>query len=266
GEKKKIRLWLVAGCVYGVCCLLRPNVLFAFPFVIAWVLTGSRTGERPAGKLIVPAAIVLGIILVLLPFSLRNYQITGDISPPFGNGGFNFYVGNHPGAKGTYTYLKGISNSPSGQIKSAALQARRALGREVSLSEASNYWFRRGFRFIRERPLEYVVLLGRKFLLFWNAREIGQNIDFYFSRSFSSLLRFPLVSFGLIAPFAWLGLLSAIRRREKGLALPGLFLAGYLGSVIFFFVSARYRLPAVPFIILFTAYGLRRFAGLVFRV
>jgi len=232
--------------------------------MIFWIIRIKSDRVRITGKIFRGVMVMAGILLVVLPFSARNYLITGNISPPFGNGGFNFYVGNHHGASGTYTYLKGISNSPSGQIKSSVLQAKKAIGGEISISQASAYWFRRGIRFIESHPLEYLSLLGRKFLLFWNAQEIGQNIDYYFSKRFASLLTLPLFSFGLVAPFAWLGFIFALRRRPAGISLPAIFLFSYLGSIIVFFVSARYRLPAVPFVIIFSAYGASSLVRLFF--
>ena len=59
--------------------------------------------------------------------------------------------------------------------------------------------------------------------------------------------------FGLVSPFALLGLLVYIRR--QGIAPPVLFVLGYSFAVISFFVAARYRLPIVPLLILFSAYG-----------
>ncbi|MEA1928668.1 MAG: tetratricopeptide repeat protein, partial [Candidatus Auribacterota bacterium] len=256
--------WFLIGIAYGLAVLLRPNTLFVFPFIIFWIIKGKADGVKITGKLCRGALVIAGILLVILPFSVRNYLITDNISPPFGNGGFNFYVGNHHGASGTYTYLKGISNSPSGQIKSSVLQAKKAAGEEVSISQASTYWFDRGVRFVVQYPLEYLSLLGRKFLLFWNAQEIGQNIDYSFSRRFAGILSLPLFSFGIIAPFAWLGFIFALRRRPVDVLLPGIFLFAYMGSIIIFFVSARYRFPAVPFIIIFSSYGVSSLIRLFF--
>jgi len=263
-EKKRGLLWFFAGVASGTGSLLRPNMLVILPFLLFWIMTAKENASNISRKLSRVVLVLAGIFLVILPFSWRNFVITGQFSLPFGNGGFNFYVGNHPGASGTYTYLRGISNSPAGQIKSSVIQARRALGEKVGLSRASAYWFRRGVEFIRENPWEYLVLLGRKFLLFWNAREIGQNIDYFFSRRFAPLLRLPFFSFSVVAPFAWLGFVFAFRKKQSGVCLPALFLFAYMGSVVFFFVSARYRLPAVPFVIIFAAYGMCGFVRLFF--
>lgn len=245
-----------AGAVYGLCCLLRPNALFAFPVLIFWIAAAPGMKTRSLSRnlrRLVPFG--FGLALILLPFSIRHYRITGEVSLPFGNGGFNFYVGNHPGAKGTYTYLDGISHSPAEQIKSSIRRAGSLADREFGTRGASGYWFGRAREFIRQQPGEFITGLGRKFLLFWNRREIGQNIDYQFSRQFAPLLRFPFFSFGLIAPFALLGLYYLIKYRPEGGFLPALMLLFYLASVVIFFVSDRYRLVAVPLVVLFAAFG-----------
>lgn len=255
GERDLIPAWLGAGIAFGLCCLIRPNTLIVLPFIVIWILFSRRGSLKLSRRLIRSILLLSGFLVMLLPFSFRYYRITGVVTLPFGNGGLNFYVGNHKGAGGTYSYLSGISNTPTGQIRSSVTRIARETGKEADLREASAHWLNKGLDFIREEPLEYLSLMGRKFLLFWNVREIGQNIDYVFSKRFAPLLRFPWFSFGLIAPFAWLGLFCVFRRRLTGPLLPALLLIAYMGSVIIFFVSARYRFPAIPFIIIFAAYG-----------
>lgn len=264
-ERDLIFAWLGAGIVYGLCSLIRPNTLIVLPFILIWILFRCRGHHKLSQRLLHPTLFLAGLLIILLPFSFRHYRITDSVSLPFGNGGLNFYVGNHKGAGGTYSYLSGISNTPTGQIRSSVTRIVRETGKEVDLKQASAHWLNKGLDFIREEPLEYLSLMGRKFLLFWNIREIGQNIDYGFSKRFAPLLRFPWFSFGLIAPFAWLGLFCVFRQRITGALLPALLLFSYMGSVIIFFVSARYRFPAIPFIIIFSAYGVNYLVRIAFR-
>ncbi len=264
GDSGKRWPWLPLGFIFGCCALLRPNTLIVLPCILLWSLLRGKGQLKSGTRLLRPLVLLGGFFLAVGPFSYRNYLITGDITLPFGNGGFNFHVGNHRGALGTYTYLEGISHTPAGQIKSSVKQVKKVTGEEVSISQASNYWFGRSWIFIRERPLEFLRLLGRKFLLFWNAREVAQNIDYYFSRRFSRLISLPLFSFGLIAPFSWIGFAFAWRKKPETVILPAIYLSAYMFSLIAIFISDRYRLPAVPFIVLFSAYGLRNLAKLIF--
>ena len=128
-------------------------------------------------------------------------------------------------------------------------------------SEVSRFWFGRSLEFIRQEPLTYLKLLLRKLYLFWNGYEIESNKDLYFFRRYSLVLRgllwryglsFP---FGLIAPLALTGILLSLRER-RNVGLLYLFVGSYVLSVILFFVTARYRIPVIPFLILFGAYAL----------
>ena len=72
-------------------------------------------------------------------------------------------------------------------------------------------------------------------------------------------LAFP---FGLLAPLALTGFGLGWRRgllRQPAPLLLGLFAGVYVLSVVIFFVSARYRLPVVPILMIFAAYGGREF-------
>ncbi|MCY4603181.1 MAG: tetratricopeptide repeat protein, partial [Gemmatimonadetes bacterium] len=68
-------------------------------------------------------------------------------------------------------------------------------------------------------------------------------------------LAFP---FGLVAPLALLGLFAFLRSPEPPEGrLLALFVACYALSVVLFFVTGRYRLPAAPVLLLFAACGVR---------
>ncbi len=247
-----------AGFIYGAGVLIRPNCLFLLPLFFVWFLSSGAKYIHPRRRWKNLLLFGMGFVLILIPFSYRHYRITGIPGLPFGNGGFNFYVGNHPGADGTYTYLEGISSAPDSQIKSSINRASREIGMRADLTGASGYWLNNGLDFVRAEPLEYLQLLGRKFLLFWNYQEIGQNIDYEFARRFAAVTRLPLFNFGLIAPLAALGLFFAVRDRAGKSLLPALSLLFYMAAVIVFFVSSRYRLPAVPLITVVSAYGAYR--------
>jgi tetratricopeptide (TPR) repeat protein len=103
-----------------------------------------------------------------------------------------------------------------------------------------------------------------KLYLFWNGDEIGRNQELYFARQYSSLLQVLLwkygiaFPFGLLAPLALTGFALGWRRgtlRRPESLLLGLFTATYMLSVVAFFISARYRLPVIPPLLLFAAYG-----------
>ena len=116
-----------------------------------------------------------------------------------------------------------------------------------------------------------MALLLHKGYLFWHGAEIPRNTDPYSAAEYSPLLRLLLWKYGLAFPF---GLVSALallgaayvllkpERRTPGAYLVLLFAGVYMLSVVLFFVTGRYRLPAVPCLLLLAAYGACTLAGL----
>jgi len=86
----------------------------------------------------------------------------------------------------------------------------------------------------------------------------GDDYPLYAARS--RVLRWG-ITFGSVAPLALLGLGLTITRRTALGWCSGIALA-YAGSLLFFFVTARYRLPIVPPLLLCAALGLAWLADL----
>ena len=107
----------------------------------------------------------------------------------------------------------------------------------------------------RQDPFAWIQLELRKAGLFLNAYEVWNNRSFEISRQFSWVLRLPLISFGLIAPLALLGIALNLRRVT---ALFPLFagVAAYFVSALMIFVLSRYRFPGTALMIPFAAFAL----------
>lgn len=253
-DKKKPQLWIFSGVIFGLAILLRPNVILFFPFLT--LLFCSCTKKKVMTKITKLILIFIGMLIVFTPFSIRNYMMEKKLSPFPAQGGVNFYIGNHPNANGTFMHLSGIPKSPVDQIKQSVLLASKETGRILSPSEASRYWFLKGMQFIKQNPRQYFFLSLKKICLFWNSQEIAMNLNFYFCKKYIPILNSPLFYFGIISPFAVLGLIFAVRQRDKNAYLISIFITIYMFSVVLFFVTARYRFPCVPFIIIMASYGL----------
>ena len=90
--------------------------------------------------------------------------------------------------------------------------------------------------------------------------ENSDNADIYFSRNYSSLFSILLwekpiyMPFGLIFPLAIVGVIAQWKRHRE-LSLIYIMILGYIPTVILFLVTARHRLPVVPFMLLLSATG-----------
>jgi tetratricopeptide (TPR) repeat protein len=187
--------------------------------------------------------------------AMRNYAIHEKFFPFSVQGGINFYIGNNPEANGQFMSPHGVSMAPVEQVRTSIRVAEKHTNRTLTPAETSRHWFLAGLRYIRTHPLETAGLYVKKMALFWRAEELPLNINYPLSRKLVPVLRFPFFSFGLVSPFAIMGLALSSRRPIHGLLGHFFVFAGTV-SVVIFFISARYRLPVVPFLIVLAAWGL----------
>ena len=242
--------WLAAGVLLGLSALAVANVLLFAPVLLGYLYWRQRQ-LRP------PALLLLGCALVIAPVAYRNWAVGGDLVLISHNAGINFYIGNNADYEQTTHIRPGRD-----WVELVEMPERRA-GIEQP-SAKSRYFFAQSWQYITSEPLDFTGLLAYKGYLFLRGDEIPRNRDLYFARNDSSLLSILLwkkglaFPFGLLAPLALLGLFAFLRSPEPPEGrLLALFVACYALSVVLFFVTGRYRLPAVPVLLLFAACGVR---------
>lgn len=264
GTKLKKRWWLLAGVVLGLSAIVRPNILIFVPFALLWI--SIKLWKENKNKIISSSLFfLLGTILIISPITIRNWVVGKDFVLIASQGGINLFIGNNiksdgksaAAARGIFPYDGYTDNVWLTSIK----LAEKNSGRKLKPSEISNFWVKQVFDFIKTHPLKYLQLLGKKFYFFWNSYEIESNKDFYFFSRWSSLLgillwdhllRFP---FGLVGPLAIWGIILNAKLWKRYFLLYA-FIFSYMFSVILFFVNSRFRLPVVPFLIMFAAFSI----------
>jgi tetratricopeptide (TPR) repeat protein len=254
---------LLAGIVLGCLSLTRENALVLIPAVAAWLMWKAR-GEPPSLRAAKRAEIVsglsglrligslfLGSSLILGPVALRNYRVGHDLVLTTSQFGANFYVGNNETADGLYEPLVWGHGSYPEEHRDAIELAERAAGRQLSPREVSSYWAGQAWKWIRAHPLDWLRLMGRKWVLIWNEREIADSDEPLVYRDASRVMKLlgSVVVFGLVCPLAVAGAVAE-RRNVRRLLVPYLIAAGIALSTSLFFVFARYRFPMVPVLVL----------------
>jgi tetratricopeptide (TPR) repeat protein len=237
-----------AGVSFAALALNRPNALPAAAAVaLTWVAAGrSKAALRQA------IVFVLGWALLLAPVLLRNRTVAGEWALVTSHGGLNFYIGNGERADGTWKLVPGVRPSIAGQAEDVRRLAGEALGREVSASEASSYFYDRAWQWIRSHPGAWARLLLRKLTLTFNRADAALNYSFtYYARDESTLLSLLVIGPWVIVPLGLFGLVAATPGESRGSYLTWLvFLPVYALSLVAFFVSSRYRLPLlVPLLV-----------------
>jgi len=246
----------LAGLLFGLSILLRPNTFIPVLFLalLMCIVFGIRK-KAFLKSVILPVIFLASAAVAILPVTIRNYALHKDFIPLSAVGGINFYLGNNPEADGKFHLSRGIGTSLDEMIQNSIEVAENETGRPLKPSEVSSYWVRKTLRYIASSPGHFSALIFKKAGYFLNAYEFPDILDINFVSQFISLLRLGAVEYGLIMFFAIHGIILCFQRKTASALLPGCFLAGYAVSVILFFITARYRLPAVPFVIIFAAYA-----------
>ena len=90
---------LGAGLLLGLSAGVRSDVLL--PTVLALFYLLCAGNDMPWRRRVTQAAVVCaGVVLVILPITVRNAYLTGQLIPISSNGGINLYTGNRAHADG----------------------------------------------------------------------------------------------------------------------------------------------------------------------
>ncbi len=235
----------LCGLTWGLAAVTRPNFLFVFPVAILTVFFVSRMGWL---KRIALWIVCAGV--PILPITLANIVKGHEFVVIATQGGVNFWIGNNPEAIGYLSSLPGYGSTWT--MADAADESQRAMGRKLTEGEVSAFYTKKGRDFITGQPLQALNLMIRKIGLFFNHFEISNNKHIeYFSRLSPWLPTLQWLNFGVLLPLSLLGF-WVLRTREEIKLIAGMTIL-YMVSVILFFVTARFRMPIVPWLCLIAA-------------
>ncbi|HEX8794553.1 MAG TPA: glycosyltransferase family 39 protein, partial [Polyangiaceae bacterium] len=242
GDKQRWGDALGAGAALGVASIFGPTVL-PFAALGAWWL------RRPP----LVGAFVVGVVLAIAPVTARNWQSGHELVLISTNGGINFYLGNNEHYDETLAIRPGVHWDE--------LKDRPHHSGVESEGGASAWYYQQGLAFWREHPAQAASLYARKLYLYFDGPEIPRDTDVQTLRSgpLSVLVsgRSPYVPDGILVPLALVGMALCWRERRRLWLLHG-FVAEQALVVAAFFVSSRYRVPAVPVLAMFACEGVRR--------
>jgi 4-amino-4-deoxy-L-arabinose transferase-like glycosyltransferase len=271
----RTRDWGIAGAMLGLSAMNRGSMVLVVPVIVLWALTArdaalarsalarrlaafvaaaavvmaplawhnARNDERPEASYApeAPAASVR----VVSPLATLVRMATGRYCPLGWADGVNLYMGNLPEVvdvnrdsdTGHFPWFEQLNAQP---WKHGATTAHEHAA-----------WFKaRAREYIVAHPIRWLELMGRKVLDVINGYEMPRGTSAYGERANAPILslllwdrplRFPS---GLLIP---LGLTGAwVLRRDRRALLIGLVMVTQFVFVVAFFVTSRYRAPALP--------------------
>jgi hypothetical protein len=234
-----------------------------------WLLLGLASIARPGAVLLMPAGILLfrprarawPAFFIPLAAVWAVNTLAGDPRTLISSqGGINFYIGSGPEADGITAFAPPGGRLPGGDlpyVDNVWAASLAPLPAEASPSEVSSWWTARTLEYAAREPLRTAGLLARKVVHLSSPVEQPCNYDVYYMKRISPLagvlvtgppVPLPGILIWLMLPGALLaGKPSVFEKRL--LVWIALLAAGLLP----FFITARFRLPLIPFVLLTVA-------------
>jgi Dolichyl-phosphate-mannose-protein mannosyltransferase len=208
--------WLVFGLLAGVAGLTNTTLLALFPFFWLWLGIRCRGQGRSWNRLLL--ASVAMCVLVVTPWTIRNYVVFHQLIPLRDNFGLEFWVGNHEKTDGSVFPL----SDPAEYNRLGEIQFMEAK-RQAALE------------FIRRHPQQFGRLLIRRARLFWTEPEGSA---------------WPWISL-----LAWLGVLLMVW--HKGIEAMPYLVALLIFPLVYYLTHTfpTYRHPIEPVMLLLAAYA-----------
>jgi len=231
-KQAKTKYYFLSGLLIGLSLILRPNIL---PLVVVpCIFLNSRASLKQ--KTVFSLLFLTGIVMLVTPLTIRNRLIGRDTLVSH-QGPSTFWIGNTPDATGV-----GLYRSP--------LRAKFAEEAQGSVLKTAAIFVRE----IKKDPQAYIRIYITKSLMYLNGYEIPANLSYDLAREDSLALKLCVLGFGIVSPLALLGIVLSFKS-SRHIRLLLLFLLALSFSSILFHIQGRYRLPAVPFFIVFAAYA-----------
>ena len=224
---------LFSGVATGAAVMVRAATS-PFVGILSLWLAWKRQGRALA-------AFWLGLLLVLAPWTIRNYHHHGRLVVIASDGGVTFWTGNNALATGEGD----MAANPHLKIANQALRARYPdLGEE----QLEPVYYRESFDWIRAHPLDWAALLFKK--AFYLVVPIGPSYTLHSPRYYAA----SVLSVGALLPLALLGLWRLGPRRSR-LAGMWLLTAAAVATCLVFFPQERFRIPVIDPALILCASG-----------
>lgn len=229
-------LALATGVALGLAALARPTALPLAALLFAWVL--ALAPRPPARRALEALALALGLVLCVLPWTLRNHAVTGRFVLITSGGGCALFDSNNPivledpayrggslSLRQVAPYAEGFKGLDEVGIDSlSAARARAFLGAHLSAWPRMAGW-----------------KLARFFRLTSDSGGRGAAHDPIFW------------SWGLLAPLALVGFARALARPRAPAAALALAVIAQTTLAVIYWGSLRMRAPIEPVLIVLGA-------------
>jgi 4-amino-4-deoxy-L-arabinose transferase-like glycosyltransferase len=222
------------GFLLGLSAMAKPTTLFFIPFWLLWVYLAPEN-LKAARRFLLTLYLISPFLLIVLPWTYRNYLLTGQFVLISTNGGYTFLGANNPDAWGGHE--EGFPPSISG----------------LNDAEMEDQYYSRAISWIKTHPSDFSKLVFQKYLRLFSPLSIAsQPSDLALpGRPFIYLA----YSIFLLLALAGMLYLLPLWRSLGFLYIP---VIGVILSTALFYGDVRYTLPMAPSMVFFSAASLVR--------
>lgn len=233
------RTALMGGALTGLAAWTNPSLqLLAIIVPAHWWINGHLKSRQGLRRL---ALFAIGGIIIVAPWTIRNYIRFGAFVPLRTAFAYNVWRGNHPGATGTVYTFEGRNIDEAMDPAYAAYVEQHMVPDEI---ERDRFFAREVERFISERPLDYIRLSLRRLGYFWwrdRTHALTGNVFYW-------------MPWLLILMLAAVGLYS-IRSHWRAWSLWLMPIVGFMLLFSLTVYAPRYRMTIYPSMFLLAAVG-----------
>ncbi|MCM8804623.1 MAG: glycosyltransferase family 39 protein [Candidatus Omnitrophica bacterium] len=210
-KKNNFKWWTITGILLGFSALAKPTIGIFLPFLLIGLILYPQDIihlkiSSLKQKILVFFILVFISSIVILPVTIRNWYVGKVFVPICSNGPENWRIGNSSDSIGLFYYPKGYLLSPL--------------------------------------SIDFWKLFLKKIHLFFTSYEWPQNMNVYLMDRLIPSLKFAFIRFGFLVPTGLFGLILFFKDFKKNFLFVSFTLSNVLW-VVLFFITDRYRLPAV---------------------
>lgn len=230
-ENVSLKDFGMAGVIYGLLCLAIPSFLMVLPLFFLYLLVAQLPLTKTSiVKLIQQGSVLtVAILVVLAPWTIRNYVTFGQLVPISSITGLNLMFGN----SALTTPNSGVNLDIWSQCPAAAPDVMEEVVRDNHLKDCAVRW-------IKENPADAAQLYVGKVINYFNYRnEVATQSEVASWRDWVSFFTYyPLLVAAVIR--------LTMARRLPLIAEERLIYILYFGNAFIsavFFTRVRFRIP-----------------------
>jgi len=220
-EKPTFKRWIITGIILGFCALSKPTIGIYLPFLLFGLFYLKDKKLLPLNLSHQKQALITFFLIIfvsgitILPVTIRNFIVEHKFVPICFNGPINWAIGNSSDSIGLFYYPKG----------------------EVLSVFSFPFW----------------KLFLTKLMLFFTSYEWPQNMNVYLVEKVIPFLKVSFIKFGFVVPVGVFAFFILFKNFKKYYFLITFTFFNVLW-VVLFFITDRYRLPAVSCFIVLCSY------------